>query len=320
MNIDSIPFFLDYERLSHHKSMMSDRVRIEDYRKAIEEVVTPGDVVVDLGAGTGILSFIAAKAGAKVVYAIERTDMVHMAKKIAEDNLIHNIVFIQQDSGAVELPEKCDVLLSECLGYMVIQENMITDFFEFRDRWLKDGGSVIPLDAELFFAPIESERAYESVSFWDEILEYHGFDYKALRGVAVNSASHEQLSFSEFLSVPQKKYFFDFRKDVSAAFLCETSFDIERSGSLFGIGGYFTSRLSNSVVLDSSPNTKTHWRQHFFPLSRPTSVKKGDMINFRVEPVLQKAMVDWTWEIGINGADFSRHDTRRGIRLKEQMK
>lgn len=310
-------FFLDYERITHHKSMMNDRVRIEQYRKAIEEIVKPGDIVVDMGAGTGILSFIAAKSGAKTVYAIERTDMIHIAEKIAADNAIENIVFIQQDSSEVKLPEKCDVLLSECLGYLVVQENMVTDFLEFRDKWLKPDGHVIPIDAQLYFAPVESEQAYESVSFWNTIYEQQGFNYSALLQVAANSPSQEDLAKGHFLAPPEKKHRFDFACDTNAAFQSEINFRITKNGLLHGIGGYFTSSLSPSIVLDTSPETKTHWRQHFFPLNQPVKVSEGDVVYFSVEVLLQKAMVDWLWIVEINGKNSEKHDTRRGIRLIE---
>src|SRR5258708_38229333 len=56
-----------------HEPMLLDKIRCDAYREAIQRTVKPGDVVVDLGAGTGLLSVFALHAGARHVDAIELT-------------------------------------------------------------------------------------------------------------------------------------------------------------------------------------------------------------------------------------------------------
>ncbi|MFA6797581.1 MAG: 50S ribosomal protein L11 methyltransferase, partial [Candidatus Paceibacterota bacterium] len=48
-----------------------DEKRTISFSSAIKKTVKKGDVVVDMGTGTGILAMFAADAGAKKVYAIE---------------------------------------------------------------------------------------------------------------------------------------------------------------------------------------------------------------------------------------------------------
>ncbi|MBI2364599.1 MAG: hypothetical protein HYV01_06280 [Deltaproteobacteria bacterium] len=47
--------------VDEHRQYLADDARISAYRRAIQEVVHPGDVVLDLGAGTGILGLLGAR-------------------------------------------------------------------------------------------------------------------------------------------------------------------------------------------------------------------------------------------------------------------
>jgi predicted RNA methylase len=125
--------------------MIRDRVRTEAFRRAIESVVRPGDVVLDVGAGSGILSLFAARAGAACVYAVERTTVAAVAQGLAAANGVAEIVQVfHGDVREIELPGRVDVIVSEWLGGFGIDEGMLGPVIAARDRWLKPGGVMIP--------------------------------------------------------------------------------------------------------------------------------------------------------------------------------
>src|SRR5512134_1995909 len=81
--------------------------RLDHYAAAIAARVRPGDTVVDLGAGTGILSFLACRAGARRVYAIEAGESLEFARLLAARNgCSDRIEFINKPSTHVVLPER----------------------------------------------------------------------------------------------------------------------------------------------------------------------------------------------------------------------
>ena len=90
---------------------------MEAFKKAIDQSVKPRDVVVDLGAGTGILGFLALQAGAQQVFAIEQSDSIDLARTVAaKSNMSDRIVFLNENSKDVTLPVKADAIVSETLG------------------------------------------------------------------------------------------------------------------------------------------------------------------------------------------------------------
>jgi predicted RNA methylase len=103
-----------YAEFEVHRTMIRDRVRTEAFRRAIDSVVRRGDIVLDVGAGSGILSVFAARAGAARVYAVERTSVAVLAEEVAAANGVAEIVqVIHSDILDVEPPERVDVIVSE---------------------------------------------------------------------------------------------------------------------------------------------------------------------------------------------------------------
>lgn len=74
--------------------MLRDRPRQEAYKQAIaaNKHAFQDKIVLDVGAGTGILSALCAQAGAKLVYAVEASNLAHIALKTMEENNLTPVV------------------------------------------------------------------------------------------------------------------------------------------------------------------------------------------------------------------------------------
>ena len=77
--------------IDEHRTYLSDHARLAAYTAAIYEAVRPGDVVLDLGCGTGILGLLACRAGAARVYAIDSTGMIEVARRLADETTVSSI-------------------------------------------------------------------------------------------------------------------------------------------------------------------------------------------------------------------------------------
>ena len=95
---------IDPQTLRLHVMLLNDTQRMSAYRQAISAVVRNGDVVLDVGTGTGILALFACQAGAKKVYAVDHGDILTVARELAESNdFRHRIVFLNDDVRHIQL-------------------------------------------------------------------------------------------------------------------------------------------------------------------------------------------------------------------------
>lgn len=297
-------YYIDYERIKHHKSMLSDRERTLAFKRAIEKCVNRGDVVVDIGCGTGILSFFAAKKGAKV-YAIERTEIINLAKKIAKENDL-DIKFICADSSEVKLQEKCDVIVSDCIGYFALQENMITDVINFKRKYLKGKGKIIPNKIKMFLSLVNSSKAYEEVNFWKR---NYGFNFLPARELAANSTYHVEINRKDLLSNSPLVKEINLSSDESVEFDKNVLLKVKKDGIAYGLCGYFDAELYKGINLSNIPGNKTHWKQEFFPFKKSFKVKRGQEIEVNIKADLYKAFVDWEWKV-LNNIQSTNYGTR----------
>jgi hypothetical protein len=98
--------------------------------------------VVDLGTGSGVLGFSAARPGSGRPRARDRARADHRGGTSgrALANGIHNVVFHRVHSSAFEVPEGADVILHEQIGVAMFDERVVENVAELRDRILKPGG------------------------------------------------------------------------------------------------------------------------------------------------------------------------------------
>src|SRR5918996_1648217 len=105
------------EVLDEHRFYLSDAVRVRAFERAIRAVVGPGDVVLDLAAGTGILGLLACRAGAARVYAVDAGGILGVARALARANGAGDrITHVRAMSTDAVLPERVDVIVTDQIG------------------------------------------------------------------------------------------------------------------------------------------------------------------------------------------------------------
>lgn len=140
-----------------HERLLADKVRLKSFKRAIYEVIRHGDIVMDIGAGTGILSRYAAEAGAKKIYLIEENPNIlsEAKKRLASYSDKTEFQFVasrSNDLSTADVPDKVDVIISETIGSLGINEGIVDTLVDAK-RFLKADGVLIPHRIIIYYAP-----------------------------------------------------------------------------------------------------------------------------------------------------------------------
>ncbi|MEN9643579.1 MAG: hypothetical protein RL238_248 [Actinomycetota bacterium] len=291
--------------LSEHEEMLSDSVRVQTYHRGIRRKVQPGDVVVDLGTGTGLLAFMASRAGAKKVYAVEHSEVIEIAREIAQHNGFTNIEFVQANSREFTPPEKVDVVLHEQMGDELFNENMVQNLLDVRDRFLRPHGRILPAKFRLFVEPVTMHESMRVRRFWNIELP-DGIDLGPMRDShaagRIDTGRHEQIwlrpgSVAATFGTPAPILEIDLDTLASPDAIPE-DFVVERTASadmiVDGTAIWFEAVFDDDIVLSTSPLAPlTSWGNRLYRLDREFA--KGDQL--RIDVRIDRLLDPDTWLI-----------------------
>lgn len=308
-------FIPEYDLLPVHKLMLADNIRTHCYCRAIKRKTKNNSVIVDLGAGTGILSLAAAKAGAKKVYAIEKSKIIKVADKLINDNnLSEKIVLINKSSNDTVLKEKADLLVSEWMGVHVMQENMLVDFIELRDRVLKSNGVLIPQSVDIWLAPLKEFSCFDpEIMRWLNPVE--GFDCSevfklSLNDIYIDIVQPENLAAEGKLVHTIDLYTVKKYHEMKIV----DRFPFHSSSSVRGICGWFKANLAEDIILDTAPGSiPTHWQQTVYPIYPEIEVLEGESLLVELVFTSSGEYVHVTWKAVVVGRE---NQTQRSFSTK----
>lgn len=274
--------------------MLKDKIRTNAYRKAIEQNREDfkDKIVLDIGAGTGILSIFAARAGAKHVYAVEFAEIAFFAREIIKKNgLEDKITILKGKMEDLELPvPQVDIIISEWMGYFLLYESMLDSVLWARDKYLKkDTGKMLPDRAQIYFAAIEDESfKRQKADFWRN---QYGVDMSIMTNVTLKEPCIDYLNAYENESdynaiVTDKCKVIDLdlvhmkKEDVN--FAATYHLNVTKRSKVSAVIAWFDchfENLHNKVVLSTSPyEPYTHWKNTIFYLDQPEEVMEGDVL------------------------------------------
>lgn len=295
----------NFAGLEEHEEMLSDGVRVGAYHRGIQRNVRPGDVVLDLGTGTGLLAFMASRAGAKKVYAVEHSDFIEVAREIAAHNGFTNIEFVRANSREFVPPEPIDVVVHEQMGDELFSENMLENLLDLRRRVLSPSGRILPARFRLFIEPVTMSEEMRIRKFWNIELP-DGIDLGATErspAAARFDTGRNDLfylrphSVTSTIGEPEPFMEFDLNTLESLEAL-PTRRVIERTASedaiVDGVCIWFEACFDDETILSTTPlGPTTSWGNRVFRLDQ--EIEQGETL--RLDIRLGQLVEPTTWDV-----------------------
>jgi len=274
-----------------HEELLKDRIRTRAFMRATlsNKFLFKDKIVLDVGAGTGILSMFAVKAGAKHVYAVESSGIVHIAEKIIKANKMSDkITCVKGKMEEVELPVKeVDIILSDWMGYMLIQESMISTVIYARDKFLKKGGMIFPDQAKMYICGIEdADYKEQRIDFWDNV---YGFNMSCMKEGSLTEPLIDQCTPEQVITSSDTIHELDLNTATVDDVKIANEFSLTSGVRDFchALVLYFDVSFSKShkdITFSTGPRQQyTHWKQSVLYLDEPIPLNKGEKITGKVK-------------------------------------
>ncbi|MFC0861734.1 50S ribosomal protein L11 methyltransferase [Sphaerimonospora cavernae] len=265
-----------------HFAMLNDIERNEALATAVERQVKPGDYVLDIGAGTGLLAMLAAKAGAAKVITCEANPLLAeiASQVVASHGLSDTITVIPKMSSQLEVGQELnrpvDVIISEIVDCGLIGEGILPTMRHAREHLLAPGGRLMPPSARIYGSLLQSNV----IAGLNRVSNAVGFDIGPINLVA--TAGHHPVRLHTWphamLSETVELVSFDFVDGPLDDGSANVALPVTADGTAHAIVAWFEMDLGAGVMLRNSPdNVSSHWMQALIPFDVPVVVNAGEV-------------------------------------------
>jgi protein arginine N-methyltransferase 1 len=296
-------------------AMAVDGVRMDAYSRAIARAVRPGCVVVDLGSGTGIMSLLALRAGARRVHSHEMDPAVWLARDLARANGYGDKLVVHHESSFdVVLDERADVIVADLRGSMPLFGRNLAAMEDAKRRLLAPAGVLMPLRDRLFVALAETEAHRRDLERGWAAFERNGFDAGAARSATLNnlySDADRPIQANHVLSDRKQWAEIEYGAPFSRSLNATVDLAVTRGGNAHCLVLWFEATLLDDIAYTNAPGNVLVYNRAILPLLDPVRVSVGETA--RVTLRTDVGGDQWAWDTEIAGKPRVRQSTFLGV-------
>lgn len=270
-NTSDVPeehFLGQFIPLHYHFNMLRDQQRMLPFREAIDLTVPEGGVVLELGGGTGVLSWFAAQK-ARRVYCVERNPALARAAQsfLASNSRGDRVSVVLADALNYLPPEPVDVVICEMLHVGMVREKQLEVLHRFKERYRHRFGPTMPR-----FIPDTSVLAIQPIQ-----QNFNFFGYNAAVPLFEPPGPHMKDSW---LADPFFYSTIDYNTEIPQEFHVSAELSIQVDG-LFNAISLLTNNFLAFVLSEKRAVT---WlmNQLILPLTQPIPVTAGDVVSVKL--------------------------------------
>jgi protein arginine N-methyltransferase 1 len=251
--------------LHYHFNMLDDAGRTGAFEEAIARTVAPGARVLDLGGGTGVLSFFAARAGGRVWYVERNPELAREARRLlALNGCADSVEVVEADAAEFVPPEPVDVVVCEMLHVTLLVEQLLPVLAAFKRNYLAAFGPPLPR-----FLP---EAVLQAVAPVAQAFDYHGYLAPTMHFQAAAVVQPRTAELGE----PVVYQTLELAGAIPQRIAWAGPLAITRAGSLNAVR-FITKSL---VAILPAERRSIDWVMNYLvvPLPEPLDVRPGDVV------------------------------------------
>lgn len=289
---DNINAYHQMRRLSSavvpfwHIPMMNDTRRNDCFERAIRralEIRGRSVQILDIGTGSGLLSMMAARAGAANIVTCEMVPTIaRVAQEIvAENGYGEQITVIGRSSTGLsvgkDMPAKADILISEILSSDLLAEDVLSTFEDARRRLIAEDAIVIPKAATAMGCLVASE----TLAAYSNVKMASGFDVSRFNGLApLRLPIHGTMTDWSRLSNDFEIASLDLTAAAHKPQLRAVPIPVIASGTAVGVVQWMQVDLIDDIVFTNHPDGYHDggWLQVLHVLPKPMPVEAGAVV------------------------------------------
>ncbi|MGD0090550.1 MAG: methyltransferase domain-containing protein [Planctomycetota bacterium] len=253
--------------LHYHFNMLRDTARMQAFKEALDKKVPAGGKVLELGGGTGVLSFFAASRASKVWCVEREPELVEAARYFQTLNpQSAKVEIVAGDAFEYLPPEPVDVVVCEMIHVALLREKQVQAISCFKERYLRKFGS-LPL-----FIP---EAAFLAVQPVQQSFDFAGFQAPAPYFFDPLAEQKDTVGLAQ----PFVYYMLVYAKELPSRFACDTELTIQTPGTLNALR-FITKNVVGILV---NENRAVEWFSQYLvaPVPAPFKVQAGDKVQVR---------------------------------------